>query len=193
MKAFKINKKGFSLLELLLVLSIIASLIVAAFLFYKKVDTSNKIEKERNNISLIVSATKSLFAGKVDYEGWSLKTLDNANLLADNFIYNKATNDDFGQYRDAWGNEVNTGTITPGNGSVKIAGVSLEYVIPSEACVKFVSSVFPLMDRIDVNYSNIKDTAVSYIDATKIDVSAISTSCGNSSYGDLSTVSLTFY
>lgn len=108
-------------------------------------------------------------------------------------LYNKATNDDFGQYRDAWGNEVNTGTITPGNGSVKIAGVSLEYVIPSEACVKFVSSVFPLMDRIDVNYSNIKDTAVSYIDATKIDVSAISTSCGNSSYGDLSTVSLTFY
>lgn len=86
MKAFKINKKGFSLLELLLVLSIIASLIVAAFLIYKKVYTSNKIEKERNNISLIVSATKSLFAGKVDYEGWSLKTLDNANLLADNFI-----------------------------------------------------------------------------------------------------------
>lgn len=47
----RINKKGFSLLELLLVLGIIAALIVAAFIVYPKVQDSNRATTEAKNIS----------------------------------------------------------------------------------------------------------------------------------------------
>lgn len=187
------RKKGFSLLELLLVLAIVAGLVVSAFMIYKKVDTDNKVQQEKNNITLIVAATKSLFAGKPDYQGWSLGTLEKANLLTDKFIYSKTTDDSFGAYRDAWGDNVNTGSVTPGNGPVKISGVILSYVIPKEACIKFVSSVFPIVDKILVNDQTIKDGTNNYEDITKINLNDLANDCENSYYGNLTTVDLTFF
>ena len=45
------KRKGFSLLELLLVMGIIAALIVAAFIVYPKVQSYRNVKIESNNIS----------------------------------------------------------------------------------------------------------------------------------------------
>lgn len=52
------SKKGFSLLELLLVLGIIAALVVAAFIVYPKVQASQRAQAESNNIATIQAGVK---------------------------------------------------------------------------------------------------------------------------------------
>jgi prepilin-type N-terminal cleavage/methylation domain-containing protein len=53
------SKKGFSLLELLLVLGIIAALVVAAFIVYPKVQASQRSQAESNNIATIQAGVKA--------------------------------------------------------------------------------------------------------------------------------------
>jgi prepilin-type N-terminal cleavage/methylation domain-containing protein len=53
------SKKGFSLLELLLVLGIIAALVVAAFIVYPKVQASQRAQAESNNIATIQAGVKA--------------------------------------------------------------------------------------------------------------------------------------
>lgn len=158
----KILKKGFSLIELLLALAIIVSLSISAFFLYKKLDNDRKTENEIKNVSLIVSESKSLFKTKADYSGWSLNLLLASKSLLDNSVIQKTTVYDGGYeesntyYMDSWGNQVNIGTVTPGSGIVDVSAISLIYYIPKDACPKFVSSLYPLMTDITVNYSNIK-------------------------------------
>ncbi|WP_202195934.1 prepilin-type N-terminal cleavage/methylation domain-containing protein, partial [Pluralibacter gergoviae] len=59
----KKNNYGFSLLELLLVLGIIAALIVASFLLYPKVRDSRYVDIEAKHIGQIYASVKSVYAG----------------------------------------------------------------------------------------------------------------------------------
>ena len=58
------SKKGFSLLELLLTLGVIAGIIIAAFIVFPKVQASQKIDKESRNITAIQAGVKSLYGGR---------------------------------------------------------------------------------------------------------------------------------
>lgn len=44
------NKKGFSLIELLLTLAILAALSLTAFVLYKKIEYNSKIKNEYQNV-----------------------------------------------------------------------------------------------------------------------------------------------
>lgn len=78
---FKKSKKGFSLLELLLVMGIIAALVVAAFIVYPKVQASQRAEAESKNISLIQAGVKSLYSGASSYSELSITTIVKAKIL----------------------------------------------------------------------------------------------------------------
>lgn len=56
------KRKGFSLLELLLVMGIIAALIVAAFIVYPKVQSYRNVKIESNNISSLKAEVSALYA-----------------------------------------------------------------------------------------------------------------------------------
>lgn len=58
------SKKGFSLLEILLVLGAIAALIVAAFMIFPKVQASQRIDRESRNLTAIQAGVKSLYGGR---------------------------------------------------------------------------------------------------------------------------------
>ena len=64
----KKSKKGFSLLELLLVLGIIAALVVAAFIVYPKVQASQRAQAESNNIATIQAGVKALYTSASSYD-----------------------------------------------------------------------------------------------------------------------------
>lgn len=61
--------KGFSLLELLLVLGVIAALIVGAFIVYPKVRNSQSIDAEAKNIATIRSGILALYASQATISG----------------------------------------------------------------------------------------------------------------------------
>ncbi|MDG0800836.1 type 4 pilus major pilin [Pectobacterium polaris] len=81
-------KKGFSLLELLLVLGVIAGLIVSVFIIYPKVQASQRAEAEAKNISTIQAGIKSLYSSSAGYDGLTTDVLVKAKIFPDNMLIN---------------------------------------------------------------------------------------------------------
>ena len=78
------SKKGFSLLELLLVMGIIAALIVAAFIVYPKVQASQRSQAESNNIATIQAGVKSLYSSTSNYTGLTTSVAIQSKIFPDN-------------------------------------------------------------------------------------------------------------
>lgn len=66
---YRKSQKGFSLLELLLVLGIVAALIVASFIGYPKVRDARYVDIEAKHIGQIYASVRNVYAGQPDYSG----------------------------------------------------------------------------------------------------------------------------
>ncbi len=82
----KKSKKGFSLLELLLVLGIIAALVVAAFIVYPKVQASQRAQAESNNIAAIQAGVKALYTSASSFTGLTNSVAVQAKIFPDNML-----------------------------------------------------------------------------------------------------------
>lgn len=80
------SKKGFSLLELLLVLGIIAALVVAAFIVYPKVQASQRAQAESNNIATIQAGVKALYTSASSFTGLINTVAVQAKIFPDNML-----------------------------------------------------------------------------------------------------------
>ncbi len=80
------SKKGFSLLELLLVLGIIAALVVAAFIVYPKVQASQRAQTESNNIATIQAGVKALYTSASSFTGLTNTVAVQAKIFPDNML-----------------------------------------------------------------------------------------------------------
>ncbi|MDK1895514.1 type 4 pilus major pilin [Klebsiella sp. K4-172] len=82
----KKSKKGFSLLELLLVLGIVAALVVAAFIVYPKVQASQRSQAESNNIATIQAGVKALYTSASSFTGLTNTVAVQAKIFPDNML-----------------------------------------------------------------------------------------------------------
>ena len=144
---FKIkHKTGFSLVELLLVLGVIAVLLVAAFVIYPRVKLANQVHQERSSLLVLQSGIRSSLAS----QGGNYKTLGTVSETKGNaFAYGakavpsawnaSATNPT--DIVNGWGGKViihsTVGTFE-GYSAGKAFGIQYNDV-PKEACVKFVT------------------------------------------------------
>ncbi|HBI4815104.1 TPA: prepilin-type N-terminal cleavage/methylation domain-containing protein [Salmonella enterica subsp. enterica serovar Pullorum] len=80
------SKKGFSLLELLLVLGIIAALVVAAFIVYPKVQASQRAQAESNNIATIQAGVKAFYTSASSFTGLTNTVAVQAKIFPDNML-----------------------------------------------------------------------------------------------------------
>ncbi|ENN9152056.1 TPA: prepilin-type N-terminal cleavage/methylation domain-containing protein [Escherichia coli] len=85
------SKKGFSLLELLLVLGIIAALVVAAFIVYPKVQASQRAQAESNNIATIQAGVKALYTSASSFTGLTNTVAVQAKIFPDNMLSGSGT------------------------------------------------------------------------------------------------------
>lgn len=85
------SKKGFSLLELLLVLGIIAALVVAAFIVYPKVQASQRAQAESNNIATIQAGVKALYTSASSFTGLTNTVAVQAKIFPDNMLSGTGT------------------------------------------------------------------------------------------------------
>lgn len=182
----KINRKrkGFSLLELLLVLGIIAALIVAAFIVYPKVRTSQIVDAEAKNIATIRAGLLALYSATSNISGVNNTVGINAQIFPDNMLVKSGgtvsdvVNGFKGKVSLSSTNFVSMGKVV----------FNISYAnIPQEACVKLVSAVAPSMAIISVN-GNYAKSELSNVDW---DVATASSAC--TAGGAISTIIFSFY
>lgn len=133
--------KGFSLLELLLVMGTVAAIIIAAFIIYPKVMSHVRVNNELKNITTIMTSVKELYQGKADYEGFSLKTLINAKMIPQNML----TPGNTVTLKNSW-----MGYITMGVSGVGVAGgrtlwnavTLLTSSVPNEDCIRLANEIY---------------------------------------------------
>lgn len=141
------NNKGFSLVELILVLSVIAGLSITAFLLYEKVSNESIVKAESQNMSVVLAGTKSLYSGKKNYDGLSNSILVNADVFPKGMINSK------GQVVNKW----------KGNIVVQSSENLLLYTttnVPSVACSKLVLKAPSGFFKIMVGGVIVKDKGV---------------------------------
>lgn len=164
-KAYLRNKrKGFSLLELLLVMGIIAALIIAAFVVYPKIQAAQRANVEISNISIIESGIKSLYSSSADYTGVSTTTLLNAKIFPDNMVKS-------GAVYNVFKGRVTVEYSNYSDGSYQI----FYYNVPDVECSKITAGVFNKFGQIQINGTVIKSKSQ---DIT-VDIAKITSYCNN--------------
>lgn len=158
----RINKKGFSLLELLLVLGIIAALIVAAFIVYPKVQDANRAAAEAKNISALMAGVKSLYSGQANYKGLDDQVAYKAKIYPDNMVIGNGTNF-VNSYSGTVSVEASANTSTGEDDS----GFRIKYtLLPTITCAKIITEVGSNFYEINANGVTLEPSTMKPSDIT---------------------------
>ncbi|PPE57785.1 Major structural subunit of bundle-forming pilus [Pectobacterium brasiliense] len=131
-------RKGFSLLELILVLGVIAGLIVSAFMIYPKAQAAQRAEIEVKNITAIVSGINAIYGSSANYIGINARTLIDAKIIPSQMRVGNT-------YRvvNIWKGSVNF--------SYSTYGFNITYNnVPSVECAKLVLATASMFSNISV-------------------------------------------
>lgn len=135
------NKKGFSLIELLLILAIVAALAVAAFIVYPKVQAARAAEQEAKIITSAVASIKALYSSR-DYRTVTSDVAANADVFPSEMVMADGT------LQNKWGGTIVVSPST-GIGSQGSSGSTRRYFrivyrnVPPAVCQKLVGLVEP--------------------------------------------------
>ena len=148
----KINKKGYSLIEILLVLAIVAIMSVAIFAIYNKIQQERKTEKMISDIQQATSYLNSLSENHISMEGIATNSLMQRQIFPlDDF----KTNDKKNLY-------YSYPPITP-FGDMYLIGVTgnygftiyinsiKSYDMSVGSCYKFLKAVVPIFRQVYLN------------------------------------------
>lgn len=120
--------QGFSLIEILLVIGIIAVLAIAAFIIFPQVQASGRANTEQSNIMTMAAGTKNLFNGRYADLTNSVATTGN---IVPRSMYDAAAP---GTITSSWGKSVVLAPVTATPSLFTITYNDL----PSEVCLKLV-------------------------------------------------------
>ncbi len=143
MKSFNTRRQqGFSLIEILLVIGIIAVLALAAFLIFPSVQASQRANAEQNNIMTIAAGVKQMFNGK--YTNISTLNVVQGKLAPANMVDTAGT-----ALVSAWGGAV---TVAESAGS-GVAGsrFTITYAeVPAAVCLKLAPGLIGNFESVSV-------------------------------------------
>jgi len=135
MKSYKIAKaRGFSLIELLLVIGFIAGALVLAFVTYPKVQATNRANVEAQHITVFAGGIKNLYSTAQNFNSLSNTVLLNAKVVPDDLQINAPT------INNIWGGTI-TVAPTPAAGGGPLTYTITYTQVPSSECTKLATSV----------------------------------------------------
>lgn len=159
MKSLNFNRntaKGFSLIELLLVLGVLAILLVAAFVVYPQVRDRNQANAEVSNLTTIKANINNLYASRGgNYNGLDEDIANQARVFPssmNNGVYDAGTT-----IAAAWGEEV---TVAPAafNGNADRAFTITYAGVPEGVCLGLVSGAAGNFIDVEVDGTSVMDT-----------------------------------
>jgi type II secretory pathway pseudopilin PulG len=141
------NKKGTTLLELLMVVGIAAAIAAAALMFYRYTDDSNKIAEEVKKLGHLTAAVIRVFEAQGTYDG-----LSNTTLYATNLLPGAMRGQALDEIGHAWKSDgVQLAPILHSSGNFADA-FSMTYTsIPPKVCVDFSSKSLKIVLSIMIN------------------------------------------
>lgn len=154
MKSIQRNQGGFSLVEILLVLGIIAILAIAAFIIFPQVQASNRANAEQTNITTLQAGIKNLYGATRDYTGLTPEVVNQARIAPPTM---NGGSFDASTLSSSWSADVDVGPV----GTAPARQFTITYTgMPSEVCTKLVPGLVNNFDAISVNAVVVKSGTV---------------------------------
>ncbi|WP_426596335.1 type 4 pilus major pilin [Pectobacterium brasiliense] len=148
-------RKGFSLLELLLVLGIIAALIVSVFIIYPKIQAAQRVEAEVKNIAAIQAGVQSVYASTTSYSGLFNAPMIRANIFPDNMIKRSGFTS---RIVNSWGGYVDLSSADTGPSGTPGSVFTIIYQgVPSAECSRLISATAASFYIIQVGSVTVKN------------------------------------
>lgn len=155
------NKKGFSLVELLLVLGVLAVLLVAAFVVYPRVRDANRANSEVSNLTAIKASINNLYASKGgNYTGLKTGVANQARVFPSSM--NSGSYTDTAKINSSWGGEVTvtaptTGALTTDGADIPAGRYfTVSYKdVPEGVCLGLVSGAAGNFSQIKVGSTDV--------------------------------------
>lgn len=173
--------RGFSLIEMLLVLGVLAILLVAAFVVYPRVQLSNQINQEKANLSMLQNGIRSTLApqgGKYTVLGAQGQTVGNRFANQARIVPATMNGGDYegSTITNGWGGTVvihsTTGSFE-GHRPGRAFGIQYNNV-PQDACVDFVMRT---MGGFSAAWINGATAAGTYFTPANISPDTVATRC----------------
>ncbi|WP_437891310.1 type 4 pilus major pilin [Phytobacter sp. V91] len=165
------NRKGFSLLELLLVLGIVAALVIGAFIVYPKVQASQRAEAESKNIATIQAGVKALYTSASSYSGLTNTVATNAKIFPDNMLIGTGS---AASVVNVFKGKVTLATSTEGPSGVANSAFTITYAsVPAAECTKIIAAAAGNFYVAKVGRKTVKAADGS------LDVAATTTACNS--------------
>jgi len=160
------RRKGFTLIEVLLVVGFIAIASVGVYVIYNKVQTTNNANKEAKNLDLIRAGIKQLYSTQTSYAGLSNQVVNSARITPENM-----TTSNNNQIVNSFGGSVTITPVSLNNGTNNAFRITYERV-PGEVCIKLASSVAAQFNQVTVGNTNIKPFGIN-----EINIANMTTAC----------------
>ena len=144
--------KGFTLVEILLVVGFIALAGIGIYTIYAKVQISNQANQESRNLDTLRAGIKSLYASRPNFTGVSNLVSNNARVTPDNMRTSVDT-----EIVNSFGGTVTVEPVKLGTGSNNDNGVRIIYeAVPSAVCSKLVASAGVQFNSVSVDETEVK-------------------------------------
>lgn len=164
----KKNKIGFSLIELLLTLSIIITLITAAFFIYQKVKMNYDVQAEVDGVVSISSEIKSAYKSSKTYYGLDNYFLYDMKAFPSHFSVNKSKFNTLNGTYSILGagflvsyNNVHLTESSSVQHGGDLSAFSLQYMnLDKKYCMPFLTKVYSYANTIQVGNTMVKSDAV---------------------------------
>lgn len=169
--ARRAGSKGFSLIELLLVIGFIAGALVLAFVTYPKVQSTNRANVESQHLTIISGGIKNLYSTARDFSTLTNQVLINSRVVPDDMSALAAA---------PWTiNNVWSGTVEV----LPSAGSPLRYqitytAVPAAECVKLATGVSTNFLQLSIGGTVVFDR-IATGGTVNIDPAALTASCNN--------------
>lgn len=165
------KNKGFTLVEILLVVGFIALASIGIYAVYNKVQSQSKANGMSTDIQTLRAGIKNLYGGNTNYGTLTNTVIENARIAPSTILTGTA-----GTFQNAFGGTLVVTPTTLAGGAANNGFAITVNQLPGDVCTKLLAAVGPSFEQVGVaaGGATIKNAATAN---QVIDGAAIATAC----------------